>query len=176
MSLEAPALRQSAGVPSAGRQKKIRPRLLFFLLRTDLHSHSLSFQVLVREHMLALIPEDQWLQDTIHPDELNAWDPAMGPCCTPGEFKLNLAGTPRNDWNISASRVFTDHFLVTHAATYTDDWENRELVLRKTQAHIKTLVRSYRQQFVGADVIQQRKVALRRRERKSKVSCCPVLP
>lgn len=119
--------------------------------------------------MATLIPEADRLQDTLHPDELNAWDPQVGPCCTPATFKLHLTGTPRDDWNISASRVFTDHFLATHSNSYEDTWEIRKMVLDKTQAHIKTLVRLYRQQFANRDVVLQNKIAQRRYTRKASV-------
>lgn len=77
----------------------------------------------VREHMVALTPEDDWLQDAILPGELEAWNPQLGPCYTSDRFKLNLKGTPRDDWNISASKVFTDDFLVTHSDSYQDTWQ-----------------------------------------------------
>lgn len=128
------------------------------------------FQRRVREHMATLIPRANWLQDLIHPDELQTWDPEGGPCCTPAAFKLNFRGTPRDNWNISASRVFTDHFLITHSDLYDDTWQNRGMVLKKTQAYIKTLLRYYRQKSVGEDVLRQTRVAHRRRERKAAVS------
>ena len=128
------------------------------------------FQRRVREHMGTLIPKDSRLQDTIHPNELRAWNPLNGPCCTPDRFKLHLKGTARDDWNISASRVFTDHFLATHSDSYEDTWEIRQMVLDKTQAHIKTLVRLHREQFTDGDVVDQKKLAQRRRTRKTLVS------
>ena len=121
--------------------------------------------------MASLIPPGQWLQDVIHPEELQAWDPQTGPCCTSDRFKLDLKGTPRNDWNISASRVFTDDFLNTHSDSYQDTWEIRRMVLDKTQAYIKSLIKLYRQKFVGDPVLLQNKIAQRRRERKTGVSC-----
>lgn len=120
--------------------------------------------------MAELIPKDDWLHDVIHPDELRAWDPQTGPCCTPATFKLNLKGTPLDDWNLSASRVFTDHFLTTNSDSYRDTWEVREMVLKKTQAYIKSLVRLYRRRFEGDEVLAQKKLAARRRERKATVS------
>ena len=116
--------------------------------------------------MAKLVPKDDWLQDVIHPDELRAWDPEAGPCCTPDRFKLNLAGTARDKWNISASRVFTDHFLATNPDSYRDTWEVRQMVLDKSQAYIKSLIKLYRQQRVGDDVTARNKLAHRRRERK----------
>lgn len=130
----------------------------------------ISFQKRVREHMKVLIPQEDWLQNVISVEELNAWNHQAGPCCTSATFKLNLGGTPLDDWNLSASRVFTDHFLATHSALYTETWENREMVLKKSQAYIKTLIRLYRRRFVGDGVTLQTKLAHRRRQRKSDVS------
>ena len=120
--------------------------------------------------MKTLIPQAEWLQDVIHLDELQAWNPQAGPCCTPARFKLHLSGTPRNDWNISASRVFTDHFLITHSDSYEDTWEVYEMVLKKTQAYIKSLIKLYRQQFIGNDVVLKDRIAQRRYTRKVNVS------
>ena len=120
--------------------------------------------------MASLIPKDDWLQDVIHPDDLQAWNPQTGPCCTPATFKLNLKGTPLDDWNASASRVFTDHFLITHSGSYNDTWEVRQMVLKKSQAYIKTLIKLYRKKFIGDDVALRSKLAHRRRERKATVS------
>ena len=53
--------------------------------------------------MAVMIPKRDWLQDVIYPDELQAWNPEAGPCCASNTFKLNLKGTPLDDWNISAS-------------------------------------------------------------------------
>ena len=132
-----------------------------------------SFQRQVRGHMETLIPRDRWLQDLIHPEELAAWNPDTGPCCTPTMFKLNLGGTPRDDWNTSASRVFTDDFMATHRSLYEDNWDNRNLVLNKTQAYIKTLIQYYRRKNNSDDVTNQTKVAHRRRERKTAVKSLP---
>ena len=120
--------------------------------------------------MAGLISERDWLQDVIIPEELQAWDPETGPCCTPATFKLNVKGTPLDDWNVSASRVFTDDFLITNSGSYQDTWENRQMVLKKTQAYIKTIIKLYRQQFMGDEVRDQKKLAHRRRERKATVS------
>ena len=125
--------------------------------------------------METLIPKDRWLQDLIHPEELAAWNPDTGPCCTPNMFKLNLRGTPRDDWNISASRVFTDDFMATHTSLYEDNWENRRIVLEKTQAYIKTLICYYRRKSNSQEVTNQTKVAHRRRERKTTVGPSPLL-
>ena len=154
---------------------RIRPRLLLFLL--SFNSHLRSFQKRVREHMKTLISEADWLQDLIHPGELEAWnaDPSR-PCCTPTMFKLNFRGTPRDGWNISASCVFTDHFMATYSHLYRDTPDSRKMVLEKTQAHIKTLLTCYKKKSVGSNVALQTRIACRRRERKTAVSFLPFQP
>lgn len=119
--------------------------------------------------MAQMVPAAEWLQDVIYPEELRSWDPRTGPCCTPDRFKLHLAGTPRDDWNLSASRVFTDHFLATYPHLYQDTWEVRQTVLNKSQAYIKSLIKLHRRQLVGGDALLQNKISQRRRERKTTV-------
>ncbi|KAF6755594.1 hypothetical protein DFP72DRAFT_811284, partial [Ephemerocybe angulata] len=39
------------------------------------------------------------------------WGPADGPCCTIGDFRLDLTKPPADKWNSSAKKVFTLAFL-----------------------------------------------------------------
>jgi hypothetical protein len=116
--------------------------------------------------MASLIPEDQWLDDVIHGAELEGWDPTRSECCTIQNFKLHLRGTPADPWNTSATRVFTDHFLETHVDTYPDVWAVRYMVLKKTRAHIKSLIKKYTLKNSPRSVREARKMAQNRRERK----------
>lgn len=159
-----------AKYPGVKRRSAAENAISVVILFSHFLFTEISFQKRVREHMKALIPQGDWLQNVIGAEELNAWNPQAGPCCTSATFKLNLGGTPLDDWNLSASRVFTDHFLTTHSASYNDTWENRQMVLKKSQAYIKTLIRLYRQRFTGDGVTLQTKLAHRRRQRKSDVS------
>lgn len=120
--------------------------------------------------MKELIHEDDWLKEVVNEEDVNRWDPRVEECCTADQFKLHLRGTARNAWNVSAARVFTDHFLVTHAELYPNVWAVRRMVLKKTAAYIKSLVRKFRQGNHSEDLRLAIKRAKNRRERKTNVS------
>jgi len=123
----------------------------------------------IRQHMASLIPQHEWLEDVIYLDELNQWDPADRKCCTARSFRLHLNGTPADLWNTSAARVFTDDFLLTHADLYPDVWPVRYMVLKKTRAHIKSLIRRYKLKHTTKPARDALKVMQNRRERKAAV-------
>jgi len=120
--------------------------------------------------MKQLINQDDWLKELVDDNELVRWDPKIQECCTPQRFKLHLGGTPCSAWNASACRVFVDDFLATHRTIYADVWAIRRVVLKKTQAYIKTLIRSFREKNRGENVKLAVRMAKNRRERKTNVS------
>ncbi|KAF9642160.1 hypothetical protein BDM02DRAFT_3105986 [Thelephora ganbajun] len=117
--------------------------------------------------MKGLIHEDDWLKEVINEHDLNNWNPEIEACCTAQQFKLHLVGTTCHPWNISATRVFADHFLTTHADKYPDVWGVHGMVLRKTRAYIKSLIRSFNQNRHGDDLKRATKQAKNQRERKT---------
>ena len=124
----------------------------------------------IRAHMKKLFHKDDWLKDIVSDQELTNWNPEIEECCTAGKFKLHLKGTPCDPWNASAARVFTDDFLRSHTETYQDVWAVRRMVLRKTKAYIKSLIKSFRQIGQGEALRQAAKQAKNRQERKASVS------
>lgn len=120
--------------------------------------------------MKSLIQDDDWLKDVVSEHDLNNWNPETEECCTAQQFKLHLKGTPRDAWNTSAARVFTDHFLFTHSAQYPDVWAVRRMILRKTSAHVKSLIKAFREGRRGNEVKQAIRRAKNRQERKATVS------
>ncbi|KAH9953231.1 hypothetical protein BC827DRAFT_1273687 [Russula dissimulans] len=44
---------------------------------------------------------------------------------TPGDFMIDVAGLPRSPWNISAARVFTDHFIGKMECSDTPDMRKK---------------------------------------------------
>ena len=120
--------------------------------------------------MKSLIRKEDWLKEVVTERDLNSWDPEIERCCTAQQFRLHLAGTPCDPWNTSATRVFTDHFLSTHAEIYPDVWAVRRMVLKKTQAYIKSLIRVFHQDRRGRDLKKAAKLAKNRRERKTNAS------
>lgn len=120
--------------------------------------------------MKGLIRQDDWLKEVINEHDLNNWNPEIEECCTAQQFRLHLAGTPCCPWNTSAARVFTDDFLKTHTEVYPDVWAVRRMVLRKTQAYIKSLIKAFRGNRRGKDLKDATRRAKNRRERKTNVS------
>lgn len=120
--------------------------------------------------MKTLIPKDNWLKEVISQHDLNNWNPEIGECCTAQQFKLHLMGTPRSPWNISATRVFVNDFLSIHTELYPDVWAIRRMILKKTQAHIKSLIKAFRDDQRDADVKRAARRAKNRYERKVGVS------
>ena len=132
--------------------------------------------------MKGLISTDNWLKEVVHERDLSGWNPEIEECCTAQQFRLHLAGTPCCPWNTSAARVFTDNFLSTHAEIYPDVWAVRRMVLKKTRAYIKSLIKAFHQNRRGNDLKNATKRAKNRRERKTSVSpsnqfgCVMLLP
>ena len=123
--------------------------------------------------MKSLIRKEDWLKVVIREDELNNWNQAAQECCTPQQFRLHLLGTPSHPWNNSAVRVFAGDFLATHSDTYPDVWPVRRMVLKKTQAYVKSLIKAYRAGANGGELQRITRIAKNRRERKSNVSFSP---
>jgi hypothetical protein len=133
-------------------------------------SLTLLSQSMIRAHMRGLIRKVDWLKDVISENELNNWNPKVRECCTAQEFKLHLKGTPSNPWNASATRVFADHFLDTYSQIYPDVWAVRRMVLKKTRAYVKSLIKAYRESRRSDNLQLATKEAKNRRERKTNVS------
>ena len=120
--------------------------------------------------MKGLIRQDDWLKEVVHERDLSNWNPEIEECCTAQQFRLHLAGTPCCPWNVSAARVFTGDFLNTHTEIYPDVWAVRRMVLKKTRAYIKSLIKAFHQDRRGDDLKKATRRAKNRRERKTNVS------
>ena len=120
--------------------------------------------------MKSLINKDDWLKEVVNEHDLNSWNPEIEQCCTAQQFKLHLNGTPCDAWNTSAARVFVDHFLLTHSESYPDVWAVRRMVLKKTSAYIKSLIKSFREGRRSNDMKRTTRRAKNRQERKANVS------
>lgn len=121
--------------------------------------------------MKSLIHEDDWLKDTVSDQDIADWNSQQPrECCTADTFRLHLTGTTCDRWNESATRVFTDDFLVKNADTYPDEWTVRCMVLKKTRAYIKTLIHCFRNAPKGKDAKDELRRAKSKYERKVGVS------
>lgn len=162
--------KQKSRYPGVRRRPAEQNALSVGFLIPPFPSLTLLLQRQIRAHMRTLIHQDNWLKDVMNEHDLEDWDPTLRECCTADQFKLQLRGTPCCPWNASAARVFTDHFLQTHTEIYPDVWAVRRMVLRKTQACIKSLIRAFRQNGRSGDIKLALRRAKNRRERKTSVS------
>src|SRR5258708_7566974 len=56
---------------------------------------------------------------------------------TPANFMIDVAGLPRSPWNISAARVFTDHFI--QKMEYNDAPEMQEAIEKAFTNRVRSL-------------------------------------
>ena len=70
-------------------------------------------------------------------------NPELRENCTTNMFRPHLSGTTCDLWNTSATCVFTDNFLAKNADIYPKNWTIHYMVLKKTWAYIKTLVKNF---------------------------------
>lgn len=56
---------------------------------------------------------------------------------TPTDFMIDVAGLPRSPWNISAARVFTDHFIGKMG--YNDTPEMRKTIEKAFTNRVRSL-------------------------------------
>lgn len=95
--------------------------------------------------MKDLIPKQSWMKNTVTEEEAEGFNPDLGPCCDPRQFRLHLGGTTCDRWNKSATHVFTDDFLRVYRHEYPPEEEAvTKLVEVKTRAAIDSMIRSYR--------------------------------
>lgn len=156
--------------PGVRRRPVAQNALSVFFLISPFLSLTSSSQRQIRAHMKSLIRKDDWLKEVVSEHDLNHWNPEIEECCTTQQFKLHLTGTPSDPWNSSAARVFTDDFLITHTELYPDVWAVRRMVLKKTRAYIKSLIRVFHQDNRGHATKQATKRAKNRYQRKADVS------
>lgn len=115
--------------------------------------------------MDCLTPSARLHQNTVSVANLRAFNPERGECCTASNFRLNLEGTSRDDWNTSATRVFVNDFLRKHTGYPAENQVVRSAIWEKTAAAIKSLIQSYRRKDLSA---HQRRAAQKRRNRRER--------
>lgn len=177
--------RSGVGTPSMRRARPagstgVRTRSPFenrlsvraFCLRASLlallHSFTNS-QDQIRKHMDTLSPSARAREYVISLAEFQAFNPRQGECCTRDNFRLNLEGTPGDDWNKSAARVFVNDFLRTHNEYPAGNRVVRLMVQKKTTSAIKSLIKYYRLKDVDTPLLEVTQKRRNRRERKRTV-------
>ena len=129
--------------------------------------------------MRVLIPKRDWMQNTVTKEEAERFSPDIGPCCDSRQFRLHLAGTTRDRWNKSATRVFVDDFLRTHPDDYPSEEEAVvKMVEMKTRSAIDSLIRDYRKSKEDHNQAERSELQARknRQERQRKVNSFTSMP
>jgi hypothetical protein len=98
-----------------------------------------------------------------HETSLVNFDPRRGPCCTVEDFAVDIFGTPKSTWNISATKVFARDFV----AHYPNSEYNA--VKRAFSTHLRSLRRTYKQAGLDEAALKARQKEDRRKERKRSV-------
>ncbi|KAG2144068.1 hypothetical protein BD769DRAFT_1347862 [Suillus cothurnatus] len=88
------------------------------------------------------------------------FDPRRSPCCTVEDFAVDIFGTPKSTWNISATKVFARDFV----AHYPNSEYNA--VKRAFSTHLRSLRCTYKQAGLDEAALKARQKEDRRKERK----------
>lgn len=124
----------------------------------------------IRLHMERLIPDADWMGDTVPELEANSFNPVIRPCCDANNFRLHLEGTTCNPWNSSATEVFVEDFLSHHPEYPREVDSVRDMVLLKTRATITSMIKEYRKLKLNSDELDDLQLRKNRAERKRGVS------
>lgn len=95
--------------------------------------------------MKELIPKNLWGRNTVTDQEAGEFNPDFGPCCDNAHFRLYLEGTPRDNWNKSATSVFVQDFLRVHPDYPSHEPAVVRMIELKTSANIESMIRNYRE-------------------------------
>jgi len=111
------------------------------------------------------VGENTAFTGVVHPLEtlLVNFDPRRGPCCTVEDFAVEILGTPKSAWNVSATKVFARDFVVHHP-NYRYD-----AVKKAFSTHLRSLKRAFEQAGLEEEASKARQKEDRRKERKRSV-------
>lgn len=124
----------------------------------------------IRQYMGNFVKGDEGIATE---QEVNAFNPDLGPCCDIGTFRVHLEGTPCNPWNKSAIDVFVAGFLATHPEYRRRDESVQKTVKLKSRSALESMIRKHRRSKIILTKQQEDGYRLRknRQERKRKVGC-----
>ncbi|KAG1848583.1 hypothetical protein C8R48DRAFT_750332 [Suillus tomentosus] len=88
------------------------------------------------------------------------FDPRRGPCCTVENFTVEILGTPKSAWNVSATKVFARDFVAHHPNSQYD------AVKKAFSTHLRSLKRAFKQAGLDEAASNARHKEDRRKERK----------
>jgi hypothetical protein len=91
------------------------------------------------------------------------FEPRRGPCCTVEDFAVEILGTPKSAWNVSATKVFARDFIAHHPNYQYDG------VKKAFSTHLRSLKRAFEQAGLEEAASKARQKEDRRKERKRSV-------
>ncbi|KIN92877.1 hypothetical protein M404DRAFT_11540, partial [Pisolithus tinctorius Marx 270] len=118
----------------------------------------------LRQELLG-IEDREDLPRSVGRRDISAWDPKGGPCCTVEDFRIDLEGLPRSEWNKSAALVFTQEYLKCHRGRQGEN-HTLEYVVKAWLTHVMTLRTRYKVKELDDEDKTERKARNRRRQRK----------
>jgi hypothetical protein len=96
---------------------------------------------------------------------------------TPADFMIDIGGLPRSPWNVSAARVFTDHFIGKMGYNENDVPEMRKEIENAFTSRIKSLKSRHKRLGLSQAERAVERSRHARRQRKYQVSFfVPVVP
>ncbi|KAI5980873.1 hypothetical protein EDC04DRAFT_2595297, partial [Pisolithus marmoratus] len=93
------------------------------------------------------------------------WDSKHGPCCTVEDFRIDLEGLPRSEWNKSAALVFAAEYLRRHQG-HQGEHLTLEYVSEAWLTHVIALRTRYKDKQRDDLDRKEHKARNRRRQRK----------
>lgn len=130
----------------------------------------ITIQEKIRSHMQSIIPDADWMEDTVPELEANNFNPLIGPCCDADHFRLHLEGTTCDPWNRSATQVFVEDFLA-HNPEYPKEVDSvHDAILLKTRAAITSMIKEYRKLQLESNELDELQLRKNRTERKRSVN------
>ncbi|KAI6152642.1 hypothetical protein BKA82DRAFT_4013063 [Pisolithus tinctorius] len=97
--------------------------------------------------------------------EISAWDPKSGPCCTVEDFRIDLEGLPRSEWNKSAALVFAQEYLKRCRGHQGENY-TLEYIVKAWLTHVMTLRMRYKVKELDDEDRTECKAWNRRHQRK----------
>jgi hypothetical protein len=98
-----------------------------------------------------------------HEPLLTEFNPRRGACCTVENFTVDILGTPKSQWNVSATKIFTSDFVAHHPNC------NVDTVAKAFTTHLRSLKRAFQRTGLDDAALKARHKDDRRKERKRSV-------
>jgi len=98
-----------------------------------------------------------------HEPLLTEFNPRRGPCCTMENFTVDIFGTPKSQWNISATKIFTSDFVAHHPNC------NEYTIAKAFTTHLRSLKHAFKRAGLDDAALKAHQKDNRRKEHKHSV-------